>query len=362
MKTAIRRLRSARRRAGQAAVLIALALFSLVITLALATNMGILVNDKIRMQNAADLAAYGAAYKEAQTLNRLVQINKEILEITRRCRDTLTSTVWTGEICTCRNISPQAEQVINSCQQELDAKAMEFEIQASYAQTVAQAKAVAQSTLEANVSGLGGGGHFDFFDTSSNSATRQGAYTIKGGGAAIANLERVEDTIFNYPVLKQCQFGPSCISVGPVPSPNYDMKTWYHKDDRDPDVWVMVGVSGTMRSRYLDIDGGRDGGYFGATSDGGGPDTMYAVAVAKPYDGSVGPAEPPVDYYKNGNLPQGPYYTSSGLQYPEETMVEEYRARIAGINEWGSADYKPRDALGDSMFGAIANNVDKFRH
>ncbi len=343
-------------------MLIALALFSLVITLALATNMGILVNDRIRMQSAADLAAYGAAYKEAQTLNRLVQINKDILAIARTCRNTLTGTVWTGEICTCRNVSPQAELVIDACQAALDAKALEFQVQASYAQTVAPARDVARSTLEANVSGLSGGGHFDFFDSSSNSATREGAYTVEGGGAAIANLQRVDDTIFNYPVLLQCQFGPSCVSIGPVPSPNYNMSTWYHKDDRDPDVWVMVGVSGTMRSRYLDIDGGSGGGYFGATSDGGGPDTMYAVAVAKPYDGSVGPAEPPTDYYRNGNLPQGFYYTASGLQYPEETMVEEYRARIAGINEWGGADYRPRDALGDSIFGAIASNVDKFRH
>jgi len=356
-------LRRVRQRAGQAAVLIALTLFSLVIFLAMATNVGILVNDKIRIQNAADMAAYGAAYKEAQQLNKLVQINKQILEVARRCRQTLTSTVWTGEICTCENTSPQAELVIEACQQEMDLLAQQFEFEASYQQTVAQAKAVAQSTLDANVSGLGS--NLDFFDAASSSATRSGAYRLATTNApALANFERVEDTIFNYPVLKQCPFGPSCISVGPVPSPNYDMETWYHKDDKNPDVWVMVAVKGTMQSKYLDIDGGGSSGYFGSSSDGGAPDTMYAVGVAKPYDGSVGPSEAPADFYRNANLPDGPYYTPSSIQYPEEAMIDEYRARLAGINEWdgASADYKPKSALSQARFGAISANVNKFRH
>ena len=83
-----------RHRSGQAAVLIALVLFSLIIFLALATNMGILVNDKIRMQNSADLGAYAGAYKEAQQLNALVAKNREIVDVVDSCRDTITSRPW----------------------------------------------------------------------------------------------------------------------------------------------------------------------------------------------------------------------------------------------------------------------------
>jgi Flp pilus assembly protein TadG len=349
-------LRRTRHRAGQAAVLIALTLFSLVIFLALATNMGILVNDRIRMQNAADLAAFGAAYREAQKLNNLVYLNQKILDKARECRTTLTSTIWTGEICTCRNISPEAELVIQQCEADLEALATDFRTAALYSNTVSEAKKVAESTLEANVQGLSG--RMDFFDGNIASATSETAYKTDGL-PTIANFERVENTIFNYPVLKQCNVAGSCISIGPVPSPNYELATWYHKDDTDPDVWVMVAVEGAMRSKYLDSDGaGGARGYFGGSSVGG-ADTMHAIAVAKPYDGSVGPANPPADFYRNGNLPDGPYYTASGLAYPEETMVEEYRARLAGIREWGNADKTPMGALNQSEHSSYA---DKLRH
>jgi len=355
-------LRTVRRRAGQAAILIALALFSLVIFLAMATNMGILVNDKIRMQNAADMAAYGAAYKEAQQLNKLVEINEQILDIAENCRRTLTSTVWTGVICTCENTSPQAELIIKQCQADMDNIAMEFERQAHYSRTVGAAKLVAESTLNANVGRLGD--DFDFFENASSSATREGAYRLQTtGDPAIADFERVDNTIFNYPVLKQCQFGPSCISVGPVPSPNYEMDTWFHKDDTDPDVWVMVAVKGTMNSKYLDIDGGGSNGYFGSSSDGGSPDTMYAVGVAKPYDGSVGPAATD-GVYRDANFPSGPYYTELGTQlFTRQTMIMEYRARLAGINEWnGGVANNPKSALSQAQWSQISANASKFRH
>jgi len=74
---ASRREMSAQR--GQAAVLVALSLFCMVIFLALATNVGIVVNDRIRMQNAADLAAYAGAFEEARALNRMTEINRRIV-------------------------------------------------------------------------------------------------------------------------------------------------------------------------------------------------------------------------------------------------------------------------------------------
>jgi hypothetical protein len=85
-----------------------------------------------------------------------------------------------------------------------------------------------------------------------------------------------------------------------------------------------------------------DAGYFGGSSAGG-LDKMYATAVAKPYDGSVGPTR---QYISDGRLDNGiaagqdPQYQfsgvwrSQGLDKMREYMQPTYRARLAGINEW----------------------------
>ena len=75
---------------GQAAVLIALSLFSMVVFLAMATNFGILVNDRIRMQNAADLAAYAGAFEQARVMNRMTQLNARIHHVAAMTRKHLT--------------------------------------------------------------------------------------------------------------------------------------------------------------------------------------------------------------------------------------------------------------------------------
>lgn len=87
-----RRLRTRRGagQRGQAAVLIALGLFTLVVFTALATNLGILVNEKIRIQNTADLAAYSGAYQQGLRLNAIAGLNKAIQDTVLYCRDRLT--------------------------------------------------------------------------------------------------------------------------------------------------------------------------------------------------------------------------------------------------------------------------------
>ena len=79
-----------RRRDGQAAVLAALSLFSMVVFLAMATNFGIAVNERIRVQNTADLAAYAGAYTQAKKLNDIALLNRAIMEVARYCRLRLT--------------------------------------------------------------------------------------------------------------------------------------------------------------------------------------------------------------------------------------------------------------------------------
>jgi hypothetical protein len=366
-----------RRRGGQAAVLIALALFTLVIFVALATNMGILVNDKIRMQNAADAAAYTAAYREAQQLNKLVVLNQRIVDKVASCRDRLIGQPWPNQ-CDCRAQSLLAEAFINSCRVEIETLAEDFRREATYARSVSPALQSAMNTMDANVAGLSSSG--SFMHDGPNAASMRGVYTVEGtllngfiSEPAVANLVRVQNTKFNYPVLLQCPgLVVGCETVGVVPSERtHELRSWYYKDSDEPDIWVMAEASGTMRAAYLDIaysSGGSDGGYFGASSTGG-DDRMVAVGVAKPFGGSVGPTRAS-DSQRTGNTnPIGPYWAGQGTEFAKLAMVDEYRARLAGVGEWSSstqadgesASTNPRDAFFSSS-SIWKAHADALRH
>ncbi len=75
--------------AGQAAVLAALTLFTMVVFLALATNTGSLVNERIRIQNAADLGAYAGSREQSQKMNNIAFLNTTIMEVATYCRQRL---------------------------------------------------------------------------------------------------------------------------------------------------------------------------------------------------------------------------------------------------------------------------------
>ena len=361
-----------RSRGGQAAVLIALITFSLVIFLALATNMGILVNDRIRMQNAADLGAYAAAYKEAQRLNVLVKKNEEILRRGEECRRMLTEVVpvWTGEICICQPINYQAESLIDQCEAWIDDAANTFMMESAWSASVSPAMQAGLDTMAANITGLDQHPQTKMYQ-GTGSASMVGAYTTvkdgplsAGSVPSIADYVQISDTLFNYRVLVMCPYGPngSCIPWGIQPSNPRVVPTWFRKDDREPDVWVMAQAAGTMASQYLDIaysSGGGDGGYFGGSSSGAAA-TLYAIAVAKPYGGSVGPTEAATSPTQaNGNaVPDQGVYLTAGMEYAKMTMLEDYRARLAGIAEWdGASGNTPRAALTqDGQWASVVNN------
>ena len=373
----MRALTRRRARGGQAAVLIALCLFSLVIFLALATNMGILVNDKIRMQNTADLAAYGAAYKEAQRLNVLVEKNRLIVDKVEDCRDALTAQPWDND-CSCEARSELAEEYITICEAEIEQLANDFLLEARWNQTVQPAMAVGLATMEANIPGLVNAGskmHQGIGASSQSGAYRAEGTQVNGNAslASIANYSRAVSN-FNYPVLLLCRTAVGCVPAGIVPSAQtHQLRSWYYKDDINPDIWVMAETRGTMRAAFLDVAysaSGSDGGYFGASSTGG-TDQMVAMAIAKPFGGSVGPAPgvtSPDERDGNINL-AGPYYVAAGTEVARDAMVDEYRARLAGFGEWSwsqdtsngaDADTNPRDAL--YAIAEWASHAGKFRH
>jgi hypothetical protein len=358
------------------AVVMALVLFTLVIFMAFATNMGILVNDRIRMQNAVDLGAYSGAHSQAQALNELAYLNDKIIVELYKCRKVLEDQYpIQGDPCQCTPPTNQlAEDWIRSCEDIVGDLAAQFRTAASYSETTSKAMNAARATMNANLANLAALANADthFFDTTQGSATRPSAYSNN----RIANFEQMTTTL-HYLVAPSCPCAFGCCTYPPVPSPEHNILSYYVKDELEPTVWFMAQGAGTMDIPYLDIDyngSGNDGGYFGGSSAGG-LDKMYATAVAKPYDGSVGPTR---QYIQDGRVSNGiaggqdpdsqfsGVWRSKALRDMREFMQPTYRARLAGINEWrelgNSVPNNPILAISNNNRSGGYNDASKMLH
>ncbi|RYZ91686.1 MAG: hypothetical protein EOP06_06380 [Proteobacteria bacterium] len=70
--------RIARGETGQMSIFIALIFQVLFVFFAMVINIGLIVHDKINLQNAVDLGAYYAAQRQAEILNEIAHINYQI--------------------------------------------------------------------------------------------------------------------------------------------------------------------------------------------------------------------------------------------------------------------------------------------
>ncbi len=326
-------------RKGQAAVFVALCLMGLMLVVAYSVNTGIVVNDRIRMQSTADLATYAAAYSEAAALNEITKKNQAIADVARDCRRTLEhgGMPWNTVPCGNCNSDIGAEIALWQCRVELDLAVAQWVAVADYSSSVEPALDAGRATAEANFTGTGD--KTSFMEDIFGSPTARWTYstfwsTSFYGGITptIADFRQVTDTAFNYQYINYCN--SSCAPTLAV-KPAVTIPTWFYKDDRDPDVWVAGRVMGTPEKRFLDTSygtGSRDGGYFGASSTGG-DDVLVAYAVAKPYDGSVGPSTGTEGNTRTGNTLVGLVYPSASIRFPKLTMYDEYRARMAGIQD-----------------------------
>lgn len=359
-------------RRGQAAALVAMMIFVIVLFIAMATNVGTLVNDRVRMQETADLATYAVAYSQAATLNDLVELNEDIVRAVEDCRDAL-SPVFPGQPCVCgpsqRDLVAE-NVIIPMCKMRVDMAIGRFVQRASYSFSVGPALAAGRATAEANFTGTSGG--LTFFEDRPGSPTRSGTYTISpsfnmggSGGTipSIADFVQVTDTKINYQVMQYCG---ECVYAGNIITPPVNLASWFYKETDDPDVWVAGRVSGTPEKRFLDTaysTGGSDGGYFGASSTGG-SDKLVAYAVAKPYDGAVGPTRANT-LLRNGNsAPVMGVYSAEGASLTRElTMVDQYRARMAGIQDNLGGSTTPASLVQqDAWSFGTSWDMDKFKH
>src|SRR5947209_6223921 len=73
-----RSFRQARSQSGQASIMIGIMLLTFMLFFFFVVNIGMLVNAKINLQNAADLAAYAGAATQARQLNQISFLNYEM--------------------------------------------------------------------------------------------------------------------------------------------------------------------------------------------------------------------------------------------------------------------------------------------
>ena len=315
---------------GQAAVLAAMALFSMVVFLGLATNMGILANDRIRIQNTADLTAYAGAFEQARTMNRIAEHNLKIYNRVQQLRETLNyGPAYAGDIdapdnapifywrqppCFCQDFSPAAEALIKATQAAIDVEAEVIVAINKAGQISSQAAArrtAGGNFFEKKVSKR----HVDFFEDLPNSPTY---------GDQVVDLEQVDDTMVGYNFLRSCPCCDGCCLYPQVKT--QPMNTWFYKSGAQGLIYFPAMVKGVPKKNFVDFRGNR--GYFSSPVPGDN-DILYGYAAAKPFEGMMGTSNP--DNGDGQELPEAPVYP------PSDDYIDyfraEYRARIAGIQE-----------------------------
>lgn len=312
------RIPKCRSQSGQAAVLATLCLFTMVVFVAMATNMGTLVNDRIRFQNTIDSAAYAGGLEQARMLNKLTQINKEIVGAVDDLRKLLNSREWRQPPCSCLDYSPTADQIIIAYQKRLDVLAAKYKAFNKLGNMTP--RIAARNTARMNLLNEAAWNpyHLGFFTTDPDSATAPGV---------LVPSSQVTDTNFSYLYTKSCQCcGSCCPYTGYIREP-LQLNTWFYKTYPESQTFFPAKMRGTGLKQFMDLDGPR--GFFGAGSGaGGGDDEVTVYAGAKPYEGNLGTSNP-------GNDGWGPTYDPgiSGSPWEKYWFHEEYRTRMAGLKE-----------------------------
>ncbi len=334
-------MRTTGQQRGQAAVLAALSLFTMVVFLALAANTGILVNDRIRMQNTADLTSYAGGFEMARNLNEMATINREIYDTVQRLRGVLNYGplyltadppdetdvyYWPQPPCSCLDYSPAAQEVIQKGQERLNA--LYEELVAVNARAQAKARAAATFTASANFLGnFIGPNHLWFFQSQPSSPT---------ASPDLINLGRVEDTMVGYNYTRSCRCCDGCCLYPQIHTE--EITTWGFKADKAI-VYFPTKVKGVPEKNFLDIGPPNDR-MFGADADPnpGASDMLYGYAVSKPFEGNVGTEQPDNTYYSASPSDYPDAFVPMNPVYPPSTALVDYfrpsyRARIAGIHE-----------------------------
>lgn len=147
---------------GQAAVMVLLGVIILVSFVAFSTNAGKLVNDRIRLQNASDMASYAGAARQAQFLNELRDFNSQQIGLMEEARIDLQTesqkfgdeaAFWSG-ICP-NKVSGTGNLWLNNWKLRIEAQLDQYE-RVRNRDAADAAVSSAKETAEMNVQGTKG--------------------------------------------------------------------------------------------------------------------------------------------------------------------------------------------------------------
>lgn len=347
------------RQGGQAAVLAALCMFTMFVFVALATNMGVLASDRIRMQNVADAAAYAGALEQARVLNKVRLHMKSMVRRAAGIRWLITLEISPG---------PRLWPYSGSCSEsEIPEKILDAydqlnvlkraEVVQLLRRGTNSAERAAQFTAQKNMKGMGFGRSFESFRVYPNSPT----FFMKSLLEPPDEGEIVSDEIttqlspanvqFSYAFFigskkckgrfwkLKCAFNlSSCIKVK-----TRTVDTWWYKGDTDPTVFFPLRLVGTPLKRFFDLN--RYRGYFGAgpRTPGKRNNQITVLSAAKPYDGGIAPNPsrwPEINETQSVTVLMGVrknLHTWDGIVDTAESFYDDtdtrYRARLVGLRE-----------------------------
>ncbi len=279
--------RKLRGESGQAAVLIAILCGLMIVVVAMTSNMGKVVTEKMAMQNAVDLAAYSGAATQAGHLNKMRKFNQQAWQTAYDIRYLMESDIIpfnplfyspasSGPVCPTKAVlpvgmeAPGAKAAIKAA--DLAMKGIKIAIIAENAKGYFAAEQAAREAANMNYKGSGAVGKLTPLHSSS------------GTGMMNITDEQIEVSYHGW-----CNFLPYIpyLRATYVTYPNDTITSWQFKDDRGS-VMYAAKIDAAPKSPFMDV-----GAYFTPQSCKfgqlkGGRCSLEVYAVAQVYHGKLG--------------------------------------------------------------------------
>lgn len=355
---------------GQSAVLVAMLCGLLIFVIAMTTNIGKLVTEKIALQNAVDLAVYSGAAVQAGKMNEMRRHNDEIWTLindTRRFLETsdpinpvFNDPAANGPQCNAltlipdRMSAPAGESAIALVKPLIAFQA--GRIQQINATANMDAYAAARDTADANFANTGGK-----------------LQVFHNRNASLMQIERVRVDLSYRPMCFD-QFGTPRASVW---AQGETIDGWFFKDDKGEVAFVAGIINAAPASPFLDTPSA----YFAAngcrapgSSKQGGRCGLSTYAAATPFYGKLGAGDSLGVFdesnqlrYNNPDWVDDSPFTSTlvdksnliGPYRPRGNKYRDYKVRFVGLNDSG-ANYVR--ANGGQRFNTSQGFFPQMRH
>lgn len=340
---------------GQSAVLAAMLCGVLIFVIAMTTNLGKVVTEKIQLQNTVDLAVYAGAATQAGRLNKMREKNQEIWQIAVDTRDTLSRHSVIGDPLShdFKGDGPQCS-TLAGIPRALSSIYLDNEIRMAKQRIDQLSRDIDQLNKDANKDA-----YLAAVDTA-NANYRGAGDLLKAYHDTNAKLMETDRVTLDFTYKAWCIQIPPGTPVQHTWTNGERFDTWVFKDDAG-DVAFVAGIEDAHpNSPWLDVND-----YFSSTncppqsSPRNGRCGISVYAAAKPFYGKLGAMDNLIT--ENGfiynldepiPLPLKMIVDQSGpIQpfKPKDGMYRDYRVRFVGLFD-DEANYTRNNPAGGNPF------------